>query len=625
MGEAESCVTENRGKLAVSGTELGYFYGLFLRWWRPRADISLPVADNIIALNQGKPKQNEDNLLTVLVSLLTVTTFLTLFVFRSLDDNRLTSWQWTVAGVDTLTILFVLVIGVFLAYLFSSISLSIRKPALWLFVSSFLIAALFWGEPEVIVDTSRYFIQAKHLELYGIGYFFKEWGNDISVWTDLPLVPFLYGLVFKFFGEYRLAIQIVNSLLFSATVVLTYLTGKTLWNKTIGLYAGILLPGIPYLLTQVPLMLVDVATMFFFTLALFTTIKAVRQGGTVLLLSASVTIALAMLSKYSVWLMLSVVPVIFLSHIEYGWKIILQRATLITLATVFLIGIVFLWKYNVMLEQLQLLQNYQIPGLKRWGESFISTFFFQIHPYITLAALFSIYAAIKNKDIKYAIISWLLLLVVVLEIKRARYLIMIFPMLVLMAAYGIGEIRSVKISKFIISSAVASALVIAMFGFLPFLQNTSAVNLSQAGKYLDSINTGEAGSIEVVTFPQTTSMVNPAVAVPVLDLFTQKKLVYYYDEERIQWPKSVEKSSLRFTWQYKNPEYFLDDGSPDHTLKTRKPLIVIFDDPDQFNSKIILTKMANRLTNYRLDREFMISDKVFKYQTMIRLYLPVST
>ncbi len=560
---------------------------------------------------------DSDSLMTVLISLLTLTTFLALFVLRSLDDNRLTSWQWVFASSDVFNIFIVLAIGILLAHILSSITLPLHRPAIWLFISSFSISVVFWGEPEVIVDASRYFVQAKYLELYGIGYFLKEWGNDIVVWTDLPLVPLLYGLVFKFFGEYRTGIQIFNTILFSATVVLTYMTGKVLWNERVGLYGGMLLLGMPYLFTQVPLMLVDVPAMFFFTLALFTTIRAVRQGGTALLVLASLTIVLAMLSKYSVWLMLSVIPVIFLSHIACGRKVILQRLAVVSLGVALLIGMLMLWNFNLFAEQLKFLQSYQVPGLKRWGESFISTFFFQIHPYITLAALFSIYVAIKKKDSKYAIISWLLLLVVVLEIKRARYLIVVLPMLALMASYGISEIRNVKISKFIVLSAVISGLVIAVFGYLPFLQKTSAVNLSQAGGYFDSI---DAEAIEVVTLPQLNSIVNPAVSVPVLDLLTQKRLVYRYDEDLIQRPGSVEKSSLRFTWEYKDPEFFLaDTASSAGASKKRTPLAIIFSDRQQ----IIPARIAARIEGYRMTREFMVSDRVFKYQTMIRVYQPV--
>jgi len=569
----------------------------------PRSEADIPLSDS-------------DSLLTILVSLLTLTTFLALFVLRSFDDNRLTSWQWVFTGSDVLNILIVLSIGILLAHILSSISLPLRKPALWLFIASFSVSVIFWGEPEVIVDASRYFVQAKYLELYGIGYFFKEWGNGIAAWTDLPLVPLLYGLVFKFFGEYRTGIQIFNTILFSATVVLTYMTGKTLWNETVGIYGGLLLLGMPYLFTQVPLMLVDVPAMFFFTLALFTTIRAVRQGGAVLLMAASLTIVLAMLSKYSVWLMLSVIPVIFLSHIAYGKKVILQRLAVVSLGVAFLVGMLVLWNFNIFVEQLKFLQSYQVPGLKRWGESFTSTFFFQIHPYITLAALFSIYAAIKKKDSKYAIVIWLLLLVVVLEIKRARYLIVVLPMLALMASYGISEIRNVKISKFIVLSAVISGLVIAVFGYLPFLQKTSAVNLSQAGKYFDSI---DAEAIEVVTLPQLNSIVNPAVSVPVLDLLTQKKLFYRYDEDLIQRPTSVEKSSLRFTWEYKDPEFLLAGAGPSTDASEKQmPLAIIFSDRRQ----IIPARIAERIEGYRMTKELIVLDRVFKYQTMIRLYQP---
>ncbi|MFV1977674.1 MAG: hypothetical protein ACC651_18180, partial [Candidatus Scalindua sp.] len=133
----------------MSEADPGYFRGLFLRL-RPESGSLLSVPHGDSTLSQSKPKQNEDILLVALVSLLTLTTFFALFALRSLDDNRLTSWQWTVAGVNTPTILFVLVVGIFLAYLLSTISLPVRKPAVWLFVSSFAVSAVFWAEPEVI-------------------------------------------------------------------------------------------------------------------------------------------------------------------------------------------------------------------------------------------------------------------------------------------------------------------------------------------------------------------------------------------------------------------------------------------------------------------------------------------
>ena len=86
-----------------------------------------------------------------------------------------------------------------------------------------------------------------------------------------------------------------------------------------------------------------------------------------------------------------------------------------------------------------------------------TTFFFQVHPLITLAALYSAYAAAKKKDLKYAVIAWLVLLVFLLQIKRIRYIIMVFPMLALMASYGIREIRGKDIKKFFAFSVFSSS------------------------------------------------------------------------------------------------------------------------------------------------------------------------
>ncbi len=332
----------------------------------------------------------QSNLKTVdyllIISLLTIFTPIVLFVYRFLDDNRLTSWKWVFADMDAGRIFLILVPGIMLAYLISRLSFFERRPTL-LFLSSFVIAAAFWREPEVIVDTSRYFAQAKHLEMYGIGYFISEWGKDIVVWTDLPLVPFLYGLIFRFFGESRLYIQIFTTLLYSLTLVLTYMIGKTLWDEDTGFYAGLLLLGIPYLFTQVPLMLVDVPTMFFLTLSVFTFIKALSQGGLKMTAISSVALFLAFFSKYSTWMMLSVLAVIFVVYLRMEAKTTIKRAGAIALVSLLLIGVAIIFKYDVVSEQIRLLMSYQRPGLRRWGESFTSTFLFQIHPFITVAAL----------------------------------------------------------------------------------------------------------------------------------------------------------------------------------------------------------------------------------------------
>ncbi|MEF9426211.1 MAG: glycosyltransferase family 39 protein, partial [Candidatus Mariimomonas ferrooxydans] len=460
----------------------------------------------------------------LIVSMLTLSVFLTQFMFRNLDDNRLTRWSWAFSDVNIINIFAILVLGVIIAYAFSKVSFPERYPGIFLFLSSFVIGALFWEEPEVIVDTSRYFTQAKHLEMYGIKYFIEEWGRNIDVWTDLPLVPFLYGLIFKFFGEYRTYIQIFTTSLFSMTAVLIYLTGRTLWDKNAGFFAGLLFLGIPYIFSQVPTMLIDVPVMFFLMLSLFTFIRAMEKGGVWIAIS-SVAIFFAFFSKYSTWLMLSVLVVIFLVYLKVpptltlplegggqgrGCKkrVIFSRGCSIALIAGFFIGIVILYKFDVISGQIRFLLEYQRPGLKRWSESFVSTFLFQVHPFITVSALFSAFIAFRKKDLRYLIIVWLMfLLVAVFQIRRIRYLLITFPMVALMASYALQEIKTMELRRFIALCIVASSLVLAIFVYRPFLLKMSPVNLKNAGQYLNSL---EIKNIEVFTLPQKRSVVNPA-------------------------------------------------------------------------------------------------------------------
>ncbi|MBF0560304.1 MAG: hypothetical protein HQL08_16160, partial [Nitrospirae bacterium] len=166
----------------------------------------------------------------IVVFTLTILTVLVLYAFRAFDDNRLVSWDWVFSVMSIRRILLLLIPGSIAVLVFSKSQMPGDYPVPFLFALSFAAAALFWREPEMIVDASRYFTQAKHLELYGADFFLRQWGKTFEAWTDLPLMSFIYGLAFRYLGEARIYVQIINTLFFSFTVVLTYLTGKTLWD-----------------------------------------------------------------------------------------------------------------------------------------------------------------------------------------------------------------------------------------------------------------------------------------------------------------------------------------------------------------------------------------------------------
>jgi len=559
-----------------------------------------------------------------LVPLFSVISFIFLYLFRHVDNNRLTSWKWTFANMDMVWFIPVLTIGLTLAYALSLFEYDKYKPALTLFIASFAASAIFWSQPEVIIDVSRYFTYAKHLALYGTGNFLSQWGNAISPWTDLPLVPFVYGLIFKSLGESRILIQIFNSTLFSLTAVLTYLIGKKLWSGEVGFYAAAMILGIPYIFSQLPLMLVDVPAMFLLTLSVFTFIQVMEKGGVWIILS-SLAVLCAIFSKYSIWMMLSILVVIFvvylLTNVERRTSVDEQRTTNdkrrlhllrgVSVAIIILIlaGGAFLLKSDVILSQITFLREYQAPGLRRWGESFISTFLYQIHPFITLSALCSIYIAIKKRDLKFLIISWLIILIVLLQIRRSRYVMVIFPMFTLMASYGLNNLKNSNLKRYIVSSIIAFSLVVAIFSYLPFLKSMSENNLHKAGNFLDTLN---AQSFRVYTIPSDESSVNPAVSVPVLDLYTNRKLSYQYDNKTVPPLEEIKESPLRFTWEYENPDYY--ENSVNDSGKNTA-IVVISNGNDELPDNV-----KEELKGFDHKTIFNTSTGIFRYDPVVTVY-----
>lgn len=556
-------------------------------------------------------EQERASLLCVLVALLALSVFPLQFILRAADDNRLVSWQWALAPDDFTRVLALVALGVLAAYGLSRRAWTERRAAPAVAALAFLASVPFWSEPEVIPDAARYFTQAKHFALNGPAAFHAGWGHEIPAWTDLPLLPMLYGALFAVAGEARLAIQVLNSLLFAATAVLTFLTGKLLWTRTTGLHAALLLLGMPYLLTQVPLMLVDTATMFLVTLAAFSAAAALRRGSVPSLAGAAAALALALLAKYSAWIAILIPPLLALSMTRHERPRALAQAGTVVLGGVLLAGAFLAGRAEVVMSQLALLWNYQVPALAGWQESAASTFLFQIHPFVTLAALISIVLAAARRDARMAAIGAIVLLALVLGGRRIRYLVIVMPLLAMMAAYGLQVIRETPARQLAIASAVVTSFIVAVSGYLPFLRGTSAANLARAGEVLDTLD-GDA--VEVIVLPATLSAVNPAVAVPLLDLHTRKRVIYRRDLIPLPPPppEALALSPVRFTWELPAAPFHL--APPEQ----RAPVVLVMSAPDQ----ALPPAVARRLAGYAEAADLATGDGVFRFQTLVRIYRP---
>ncbi len=490
-----------------------------------------------------------ERVLSLVIALLAALLPFALYGARALDDNRLVSWAAMAESIPLLVPMTGYLLIIPAAYGLAKF----RLPGPYLlFLLSFLSSSFFWSMPETIVDASRYFVQAKHLALYGPGFFVTEWGREIDAWTDLPLIPFIYGLIFRYGGEVRLYAQIFNSLLFAVTVLTTVLLAREFWDREIGELAGTLLLAMPYLFTQTPLLMVDIGAMAFLTLAAAAFLLALRRGGR-WLIAAALAVFLAFFAKYSLWLMLSILGLEFLLAARDGVAVALRRAGAVALLGGLLIVPVLLFHHEVIWQQLAILREFQQPGLRAWGESFTSTLLFHIHPFLTFGAAVSLLIAFIRRDYRLLVVAALVLLLILgLQVRRIRYLLPIFPLLAIMAAYGFGAIGSARVRRFGAYCAAGGSLVLALTAYLPYLNGHSIANLQAAGRFMDQI---DAQGFHVQTRPQP-SMVNPAVAVPLLDLYTDKAI--YYDASFVTKPSAEEiaQMSLRFTWSYANPRFY---------------------------------------------------------------------
>lgn len=499
------------------------------------------------AMNVGKTEQ------ILLVSFCALMVIALLHIARLADDNALTSWKWAFPAAAIPQVFLVLVPALLCAYALSGLRLARGGTHALLLATSFLSVLPLWQAPETVIDASRYFVQAKSLSEYGVAYFLDEWGRAIYAWTDTPLIALLYGLIFKWLGEARIFIQLFNTLLYALTCYLTFLIGKRLWNEETGLNAGLLLMGIPYLLTQVPLMLVDVPAMFFLSLAIYAFLNAVEKGGVCWISISSVSLFMALFSKYSAWLMLGVIPVISFVYLAEDAKATFRRSAIVLLLAGLLAGAVVSLRFDLFKEQMSILGTYQWPALGRWQEGYISTFLFQSHPFLALLALLGIYRALRQKDRRFLIAGWFAVFVFLLQLKRMRYILPLFPLFALMAAYGLNAFGDRDVRRFICLCVLASSVVIAYLVYLPFLNSTSMANLQRAGRYLDSL---ECDSVEVYALPQKDSSGSTFAAIPILDYHTQKKILPIQE-----WPGHPEngdtrQSSMRFTWEARKPELY---------------------------------------------------------------------
>ncbi len=565
------------------------------------SDLPLRKADTPISL---RLEEQEYGLIVIFLTLLL---FPLLSIVRFLDDNTLSSWRWVFMEPRIMKLSLYIAACTCLAFAFSRVGIPEKLYGPLCITGPLFVAFFLRNSPELFLDTSRYVVQAKAAELHGTGYFLREWGQAIPAWTDMPLVPLLYGLLFRFLGESRTVIQGFNALMFSCTALATYGTGKELWNRRAGFHASLLLLTVPYLLIQLPFMMVDITTMFFLTLSCYLAIRAVKYGGLFNLISASFVLVLTLFTKYSTWLMLPGLLVVPFSQKDMERRKAWKRALFVALPACAVFLSVLCLKYHVIIEQTALLRSYQLPALRRWHESLFSTFLFQSHPFLLLSAMIGAWHALRKKERSFLVPLWFFAFLLLSQVQRMRYLLPLFPLFILMASYGLQRLRSPAVGRFIVYSMIGFALTIVFGGFLPFSQSTGMANLKDAGEFLDSL---DRETVRVVTLPQARSSGSTSAVVPVLDLYTRKGITYAGPQTGPPGGLDISSSPLRFTWEFGTGDLYAGE-SPGTSI----PVVLISGTPlRQGTSHPSLRWMTSPV------RTFEKTSRAFRYHSYVYVY-----
>jgi hypothetical protein len=74
----------------------------------------------------------------------------------------------------------------------------------------------------------------------------------------------------------------------------------------------------------------------------------------------------------------------------------------------------------------------------------------------------------------------------------------------------------------------------------------------------------------------------------------------------------MEKSSLRFTWEYRNPPYYSKNSFDDKDTA----VIVISEGPGD----PLPEEVRKRVADYRLSGVYNMSDDIFSYRPCVRVY-----
>jgi hypothetical protein len=348
------------------------------------------------------------------------------------------------------------------------------------------------------------------------------------------------------------------------------------------------------------------------TAALWGLLETLERRGAWRVAAAALAVAAALLAKYSTWALLGAAAgIILLLQALRGRRAAVGRGAGAVVAGALAPALFALLKPELVQGQLALLASFQWEGLRRWVESYPSTFLFQAHPLLAIAALAALWQGWRGRDSKVLVAAALPLVLFALGARRSRYLLPAFPMIALLAARGL-EVLPGRARRFAVLAAVGFSLVTVFAVYLPFLKWVNTANLQATGHFLDERN---VAAVEVTAQPAPGVAINPEVAIALLDYHTAARIIVRGPTLPRPPQEELRVSSFRFTWEQSLPSWYRDDAStPAGTAQ-----VLIAGDP----AAPLPAELARQVAGRNPDAVFA-RDAVFRYRTHVSIWLASS-
>lgn len=427
-----------------------------------------------------------------------------------------------VPSIDVQKSFIFILVALILSYSLTRVKIELNEKyyPIYLFVAAFGTSLFLWDMPEVNNDFSLYFRHSKDVVAHGILNIYPFGENGFRHFT----VTIIDGLLFEYFAEERVVIQVFRTSLFAGAAVLTYCIGKLLWGRQVGIIAGTLLFSFPYFLSISHLMILDVPVTFFVTLSVFAALRSTESRKWAAVLPVAVLLSL-FTKKVALVYLGFLLPTIYLARTTSPKREVTRLTILIfsVLLLSYLAGLSrsFSW-FEAFFKNLdgdQFLLNplYYLKSLP-----------IVIGPVTTLLAFGSIVLFFKKKDLKMVILLlWMIMPVIFMTEHYFRHLIPAYPAYALAGAIILRELKERSWNwKFIAYVSIIPSIFMALLVF-PQVESTHVqTNVKEAGEYIDSLDARNIAVLQVSrgTFTYNNDYKNFA---NMLDYYSSGKVIHY--------------------------------------------------------------------------------------------------